>query len=316
MGTSGCGIATYDQIMAMTQRTEPEITAVVKSMKQFNQGLYDRSNYVRQSAEGDGFRLRIALRFLHNFFDLDLCLPAKRLISVVAKLGPSQKCLIKDPSLTSNYSLHVTKASLDVGYVVLESSIRSAWYEMISSEKLLRVYDSCRESHFTLAKGSKTYQYQDVNPHGPYPRFVSFFFSTEAKHIGNWTPRYCYVPHKLTSVELTSNGHSWFDADRIRNMDLTHVDGMDTNYWYQQFLKCYGEKAKSICIKRFHSELYLFCLDLVPLMTENSLSLLTSATISLQLEFSEPLTENLIIYVHSHRKALMRISEEGEVLES
>ena len=112
-GSNGCGSATYTQISAPKERTAAEVQTLTRKLAAYNDGLYERSNFVRSSAEG-GFKLRVALRYLHSFFNLDLTYPGKRLIQIELKLAPSAKTLIRDPSVSHKYSLHIADASLDL----------------------------------------------------------------------------------------------------------------------------------------------------------------------------------------------------------
>ena len=200
--------------------------------------------------------------------------------------------------------------------MVLESSIRSAWYRLISSQKILRVFDSVHETHFTLAKDSSVFQLANTVPFGTFPRFLTFCFNSEAQHTGNYGPRFVYTAQDLISVHLTANGSSWFDSERVRKLNLEHVDNPDVDYFYQKFLECFPEKAKFVSRKRYFYDMFIFCFDLVPLKSEDQLSLLTSATINLHLQFKTALVNNLIVYIHSHRKSLITIGEQGDILEN
>ena len=313
-GSSGCGAAPYETIITWKKRTAVQVKAITDALASYNDGLYQRANYVRMSSTGAGFALRVPLRYLHTFFALPMLWPAKRLLNFELRLSPSAKTLIKDDTVSADCSLHIIAASLDISYVVLESSIRSAWYSTVHRESIVRTYPSVRETHFTLQKNSTSYQLQNIIPFGHLPRFFTLVMNTEKAHVGDYSPRFCYMHRDLVGVQVFTNGSPWYDCNRTKKLDFKWMDGADTNYFYHKFLRCFPKNARHVSLKRFHSEFFVLCFDIAPLFTDDQLSLVTNATVDIQLEFKQALTENLILYVHAYRQAIIKVGEEGDIV--
>ena len=108
-GNSECGIITLDDLeKKCTKRTAEEISAVIKEKNSFNQALYERAKMIKKSSS-DGFELRVPLRYLSRFFDLDMVWPGKHLLSIELKMNPPSKTLIKEETMTDSYDVQIKK---------------------------------------------------------------------------------------------------------------------------------------------------------------------------------------------------------------
>ena len=300
-----------------TKRTAAEISAYVEEQKKFNKGLYERALLLKKG--DNGFELRIPLRYLSRFFDLDFVWPAKRLMSIELKLNPASKNLIKEDSMKDAYDIQIVKIDLDISYVTLEESIRRSWYNLLESEKMVRVFDSVRETHFALNANSSVYFLKNVCPFGIYPRFLTIFFQTEEIHLGKFKNSYHYSSMGVSGLEVYCNGNSHYLNPRLSKLSLDDVASPDVFFFYEKFLYLYPETARSVSLAQFHADFFLFCIDLTPFdhnAPKDSLSLVTSGSIDLTIRMESENKKNLICYVHANHKSIVTVDVSGEILEN
>ena len=319
IGSSGCGVLTYGDITEkLKKRTTAEITKVMEDQKSTNLGLYQRSDLIRK-CQGDGFRVRIPLRFVTPFFGLDVLWPPKQLLTLEFRLNSSNKNLIIDPKLVEaggKYEMRVMKMVLDLSYVTLEQSVRQTYYSLISEKRLVRTYQHVKESHFSVNSGSTLYFFQSTNAYGRMPRFISLMFIEEATFLGNNKNRFHYHDHGLVTLQVFVNGYPHYNNTRTTKMKLTDMTSVDVSYLYSTFLSVYPAEARDISLERFFKDMFIFTVDLQPCFDKESLSLLTNGSIDISLEFGAVLTKNLVLCIHSHYSSLVNFGANGEILEN
>ena len=300
-----------------TKRTAEEISALIDAKNKFNWGLYQRAMLLKKG--DDGFQARVPLRYLSRFFDLDMVWPAKRLLSIEMKLNPASKILIKEDSMKDSYDIQICKIELDLSYVTLEESIRRSWYNLLEQEKMIRVFDSVRETHFSLMANSSVYFLKNVCPFGIFPRFLTIFFQKEGVHLGKFLNSYHYSSMKISALEVYCNGSPHYLNMRMKSLDISNSTSPDVFFFYEKFLFLYPDTARSISLEQFYNDFFLFCIDLSPLdpsAGSDSLSLVTSGSIDLTVKMSETNTTNLICFVHANHKSVISMDVTGEVLDA
>ena len=324
VGNSGCGIVTYDNIISKcTKRDAAAIQAVGEAQRTFNNGLYQRALILKKSAD-EGFSFVVPLKLLSPFFALDTIFPGKRIISLEFKLNSDPKNLILEADVSDRYSLVVTDINLSLAYVTYEPQLRISWYQILQNQKLIRDYECERTSHFTLLNTSKLHYLTNVLPYGIFPRALLICFITENQHAGCFDNRFVYKHFKLKSLQVFKNGVPHADNPRMTDMSLNDDLGLDSFFWYSNFLNVMGKKAKSVSYNKFHKDFFIFCIDLcgVPphLMLDSSgefrtLNLVTSGSIDLTIELTELVPTNLICKVIGLHHGICKFDESGEILE-
>ena len=319
---SGCGTAVLAEMAkSATVRTADEIEALETKMKNFNEGSYERALILKESATG-GFTFLVNLSLLHHFFNLDILYPQKRLVSIELKLNDPSKTLIKAASDTEKYRLSVVEAHLDLSYVTLEAAIRSRYYELISQENLMRTYPLTRETHFSLKSGMKIYYLPQCTAYGQSANFLTILLTEEESHIGNYSNRYVYKPHDLKTLNLFRNGGPhWLNA-HMSGMDLSRKTSKHVYHLYKEFLSMYPKTAESVSLSKFFSDFFIFCVDLTAVPPEmrkqddgkQNLSLITSTSLDLSLEFNKATTKNLIVHVISNHYSVASFGPTGEII--
>ena len=302
------------------KRTAEEIEEVMTKIKNFNQGSYDRALILKESANG-GFTFRVALALLNPFFSLKMLYPQKRLLSIELKLNDPSKTIVKAESDTTKYRLSIVEAYLDLSYCTLESSLRAKYYELISQEKLVRSFSLVRETHFALKSGQTLFYLANVCAYGVQPTHLTVILTEEERHLGNHAPRFVYKHQNVKSMQFFRNGSPHFLNSRLSSMDLKNITSKHVFFLYEEFLNLYPRAAESISLAKYHSEFFLYCIDLSaapPGMRKDAdgnqnLSLITSASIDMSLEFTAAIKKNLIVYVIAHHNGIASFGPTGEM---
>ena len=318
---SGAGTAILAEMeKSGVKRTAEEIEQIMLKIKNFNQGSYDRALILKESAN-TGFTFRVALSFLHPFFCLKMLYPQKRLLSIELKLNDSSKTIVKAESDNTKYRISIAEAYLDLSYCTLESSLRAKYYELISQEKLMRSFPLIRETHFAIKSGQTLFYLANVCAYGVQPTHLTVLLTEEDRHLGNHAPRFVYKHQNVKSMQFFRNGSPHFLNSRLNSMDLTSITSKDVFFLYEEFLNLYPRAAESISLAKFHSDFFLYCIDLSaapPGMRKDAdgnqnLSLITSASVDMSLEFHSATTKNLIIYVFAHHNSIASFGPTGEM---
>ena len=297
-------------------RTAKQIKDVMEKGKKFNKGLYLRSLILKQGVNGKSFCFYVPLSLMHPFWGLSLIFPPKRLLTLAFSLNPASKMLIKPDSLSDTFAMEITSIHLDLSYVTLEQSFRSRWYELIEEQSLVRTFVGVRETHFVLQRGSSVYYLNNITPYGSNSQYLKIMMIKESVHVGCFKNPYVYKPFGLKTVAVFINGNSHYLNAHMRDMDLSSKYSVHVRMFYHKFLQMHPKSARSISLDEFFSDMFIFCIDLSPkdlFCDEKTLSLITPGTNDLHFEFSENITENLIVYVHACHESVASFSSTGEL---
>ena len=318
VGNSGCGASTLADLQKnATARTAEEIAAVVTAKNKLNKGLYARALMLKKES---GLQLRVPLYLLSPFFNLpEFLWPGKRLMNIELKLNSPSRNIIKEASMTDAYDIQISSTQLDISYCILEESLRRSWYSLIEEQRLIRSFDSIRETHFPMPKSSSVYFIPNCTAFGVSPRYLTIFFNEMDIHTGCYKNKYRYSHENIKSLQVFINGSGHYLNQRMRNLSLTSMEHPDVYFFYERFLLMYPEKARSVSLKQFHSDFFLFVVDISPIdyaADKSALSLVTSSSIDISIEFHSENTKNLVCYVHANHKAIVEMSVSGEILEN
>ena len=181
----------------------------------------------------------------------------------------------------------------------------------------MRSFPVTRESHHTLTKGNSEYRIANVQPFGPIPKRLTLFLLDEDSHNGSFTNRYVYKPFNLSQLQVYTNGVPSYLNNRLQSLDLSKITNKDVHFFYQKFLDCYPDSAKSISLLQFFHQFFLFTIDLAPVdftANKDAMSLISTGSIDISLKFHPTNTKNLVVYVHSLHHTTITFSATGEII--
>ena len=213
-------------------------------------------------------------------------------------------------------------AYLDISLISLEANVRREFYTLINEDKLMRSIKVMKPSHFNIPKGSQAYFFPNASSFTQVPEWVILMMITEKQHLGDFSNRFVYKHRNLTHLITKKNGVDHYGNESQKEMKLDEIMGKDTQYWYKKMLACFPPPARTISLKHFVSNFFLFCIDLKPTPThmypENEASplhLVSSGTLDFELTFKENVPENMVLYIISKQSGIVQIGPTGEIEE-
>ena len=317
-GSSGCVVADYDTLLTTKKRSAVDITAIKTRYENFNIGTYMRSGIIAESAgDKDGFTFLIPLSLLNKFFAIPSILPCKRVMSLEFVFNPASKCLIKPATDTNAYSIKVEDIQLCLSYVVLESQIRSSYYSAIASSNIVRSFQHYKVNHFTLNKTLTTHWIPNCLAFSVIPKFLCIYFTDEERHLGNWSNRYLYTHNHVSALQCLKAGQEVNSNQHMNNMKLDNVLSPNCAYLYSEFCKLMNPDF-NVSFERFYYDCFVFVIDLgqnpIHLKGRNTMELVSSGSLDLQITFSQNPTTNLICNVCGFFDNCIKIDASGMVI--
>ena len=180
-------------------------------------------------------------------------------------------------------------------------------------------------SFFCVCRGQRIFHFANASTFARCPELVLMCFVSDERHAGNLGKNQNIFHHfGLQDLGVFRNGIPSYLNETTRSMDLTSIDSPHVDLFYRSLISFFRPHAEnSISRVRFHEEFFLFMIDtaivprtLFPEDPGDTVNLVQSVNLDLQLNFTENLQENLQMFLISFDKAIVSFGTEGQFVES
>ena len=295
----------------------------------FNSGLYWRSQLLGMSRTQDVVTC-VPMHYLSPFFKMDAFVPQRQPIAIDLTLADPKTVLILKDGMTNNpkFKLVVKAARLKVFYCVFLPSLKDRWVQSLAQLKLKRSVQIVRNSNVTVPIGSSNTRITNAFNFGITPASIVLFFVPSVAEYGNYKDiRFSYSHNNVQTIQVFLSGNPIQANHTMLNMDTAAKNGVDVYQLYLQFIQMFGENAVYESIESFHTDFFLFCINLSPNPrmgndygvterdTDRQVSFLRADSIDIFVEFKEKTTSELIFHCNGYFDKIIKMSEYGELLD-
>ena len=188
---------------------------------------------------------------------------------------------------------------------------------------LKRIIDVERCQEYSLQKNQKIFHFANASTFSRSPELVLMCFVSEERHSGGNMPRNIFTHFGLQDLMVHRNGQPMVTNEFTRGMKLFDINSPHVDFFYRTLVGFFRPNAeKSISRERFHTNFFLIPIEvatiprsLFPEDTSNTINLIQAVNLDIDLTFSEPLKENIQMFLISFDKAVLKIGPNGDIVE-
>ena len=150
-------------------------------------------------------------------------------------------------------------------------------------------------------------------------------FVTDKRHDGSLgRPRNIFQHFSLEDLSVHINGVPSYLNESTRSMNLGSIDSPHVDLFYRLLIDYWRpHAANSISRVRFHSEFFLYTIEtaivprsMYPEDTSDTVNLVRTVNLSLELNFAANLEENIQMFLISFDRVNVSIGTQGQIDES
>ena len=320
-----CKPMTYDAISKLNDLTVAQIKANYALKAKLNKGLWLRA---RMLSKDRNVTTVTPLKLLHPFFRQKAFYPHRSNISINLTLKPDSQILIQKggKDAATKHKLVIKSIYLILRYASFTEKLRSRWLGSVNQLGLRRTMQATKTAHFTVNKGKQNANFQSIFSYSSIPQGLLMFFQKESVHAGDYlNNRYCFKHNKLQTIKLFKSGIPLASNVTWVDMHLEKKYGYFHYYWYENMVKMFGKTALNVSLDSFFEDAYIFAFNLAdnPRYSPDDvgfprspdkrrISLITAGSIDCQLEFSEVLGDNTVVFFVALYDLVSKFNVDGE----